>query len=120
VGGYCEYKETRGIAIITKIVDVPFEQGTLCNDKLVRVIFDFTPYSRNKMEYSNKDKESDTILKELLIKQGAKVGSKYRTIRKEIITGACSPVSYSLIGLDFVKWRESFERWNRYCWFIKP
>jgi len=104
VGGPCEYVDIEGVATITSISD-PDAGGT------VEVLFDFTPNDpeasndylfpdwsdtgRNLTVGSGQNPTAEWVEEHEII-----VESTLTCIRKEIITGTCTPVIFSFPDLE--------------------
>jgi len=127
VGGGCKYRDVKGTAVITEIVDALYVNkygmaGNNCPNKPVYVSFDFIPdnpitESLFGTSFTSKNRylhvENKNPPKEIIIEKGIKVGNKYKAIKHEIKSGACPPVNFSFS-------EEILKGWEKYCWIPDP
>jgi len=103
-GGPCEYVDIEGVATITSISD-PDSEGR------VEVLFDFTPDDPAAAEtylfpdWPDTDRHltvgsGQNPTQEWIQEQGITVGGTLVCVRKEIITGTCTPVIFSFPELE--------------------
>jgi antitoxin component YwqK of YwqJK toxin-antitoxin module len=110
ISGPCEYMEIPGTARITAIK--PAGAGYNCPRNPVEVLFDFTPDDPKRSSKCVHDRHL-TIgagmnpSLDFVENRGLKVGQPLRCIRKEIITGTCTPTGFDFPDVnlsDYGKW----------------
>ena len=110
VGGACEYEDVAGIATIISVTEAPAEEYN-CENNPVKVVFDFRPsYLLARLLYMFPDMSDEgnalTIAgganpaADWVAAQGLVVGSKHTCIRREIVSGTCTPVIFEFPNLD--------------------
>ena len=103
-GGPCQYLEIPGTAKITVIR--PAGTGYNCPRNPVEVLFDFTADDPRRSSRQAQDRylkigAGMNPSMDFVENRGLKVGQTLRCVRKEIITGTCSPTGFDFPDIDF-------------------
>ena len=110
VGGACEYEDIAGTATIISVTEAPAEEYN-CENNPVKVVFDFRPsYLLARLLYMFPDfaDEGNTLTiagganppASWVEAQGIVPGAKLAAVRREIVSGTCTPVIYSFPDID--------------------
>ena len=113
IGGLCKYNTISGVATIVSIGE-PDPNEYNCANNPVKVIFDFAPEEPNAEESYSYPEWSDTG-NSLTISDGANppgswvqdegliVGSEHPCLRKEIVSGTCTPVIFEFTDINYAE-----------------
>jgi hypothetical protein len=115
-GGPCSYVEYPGSAIIVSVEEDTSQLRTCENAALIK--FTFQPADSSASSRYLFPQRSDTNQAFLVgsgctpplnwaISQGLAVGSEHSCVRREIISGTCSPVGFGFPEIDYSAWGDS-------------
>ena len=115
IGGPCKYIDIPGVATITSIETADTSSYNCRN--AVEVLFDFMPDDTTAQQRYRFPVWPDTSqhlivgagmnpAREWVTAEEISVGKTYDCLRREIISGACTPVIFDIVGIDFSEWAD--------------
>lgn len=118
IGGPCDYVKYPGSAIIVSVEQDTDQMRTCENGALIK--FTFRPTDSSASSRYLYPQRSDTNQAFLVgsgcspplnwaLSRGLVVGSEHSCVRREIISGTCSPVGFGFPDIDYSAWGDSCE-----------
>jgi len=109
VGGACDYQSSIETLEIVSISDVNRSNSAYvsCDNAAVKVMFKFEPSESlgSKVNFDRPWSLYDTVgkytTKKYIESKGLTVGSKHKVKVEHIISGACTPILFNFIDLNF-------------------